>query len=959
MNYVPLCIKTDYSLLSSLIKIDDLIVKLTSYGINAAAICDDNLSGAYEFYEKCINANIKPIIGLSLKQPYPVLLYAKNYDGYQNLCKIDSLKNKKELTEEKLFNLLTNLMIIIPFEKRDILETFSKSISYENIFIGYQTKDEYLAIDGNKVFVKSFLSLNKDDEKYLSYLYQIKGEEASFNDVTLLSQTDSINKKTTSYFSLKCNVIIPKRNDLLPIYNTDKGFNADSYLTQLAVFGLKKRLLNVVNEKYAERLKYELSVIKSMGFSNYFLVVWDYVKFAKKNNILVGPGRGSAASSLVSYALGITDIDPIKYDLLFERFLNPQRITMPDIDVDFDAERRQEVIDYVIEKYGKDNVSGIITFSVLAAKQVVRDLGRILKINSFKIDQLVNLFEDKKSLVDLKNKDSIKQLLNSNLDLQKLYDIASKLEGLKRHSSIHAAGIVICNKPLCNYVPIQMSLDGMMLCGYTMNYIENLGLLKMDFLGIKNLSMVDKVIKKINNKISFSSIPLNDEKTFELFSKGELDGVFQFESSGMKKFIMELMPKNIDDLIAAVALFRPGPINNIPSYVARKNGREKVTYIHNDLKDILKPTYGIIVYQEQIMQIASVMAGYSYGEADVLRRAMSKKKEEVLLKEKDKFIKGALKNGYTKNIAMEVYDLILKFANYGFNKAHSVPYAIIGYKIAYLKAHYSLAFMSEILTNYIGLVNKTINGINECKRLGIKIVKPSINTSCYDYVISEGKLEYSLAMIKSVGVLTCKQIVEERNNGTFIDYFDFIKRMCKLDKPVIKNLILAGCLDEFNLTRKTMIENLDEVLNYAELCEDLDDKLVIKPELKHFDEYDKDELINQEMQVFGFYFDNHPASQYNIKNTISLQDIENNFDKYVQIVLYIDKKHDVDTKKKDKMAFLNGSDAYGNIDLVMFPSVYKKYFNMVVPSIYLVNGRVEKRFSKYQLVVSNVNRLDK
>ena len=955
MNYVPLYVKTDYSILSSLIKVNDLIDELNLLGINTCAVCDDNLFYVAEFYEKCKKNNIKPIIGLEINLEYKVLLYAKNYRGYQNLCNIDTIKNKGELTFENLCKYLDNLLVVVPFEYKDKCEELKHKTT--EFFVGYDTEEEKNSIYGKKVYVKKVLSLDKEKEKYLPYLYKIKDEEyIETKDVTLDKEVNIEYQKDNTFFANLCNVEIPKQNNLLPIYNEDNNFDAKMYLTDLCIVGLKKRLNNNVPNNYIQRLKYELNVISKMDFCNYFLVVWDYVKYAKKNNILVGPGRGSAASSLVSYCLGITDIDPLKYDLLFERFLNPDRITMPDIDIDFDADKRGFVINYVINKYGVNKVSSIITFSNLLAKQVIRDLARIFEIPTFKIDNLLKNFDDKKSLDKQLDNVSVKRILNDDKTLKKLYDVAINLEGLKRHTSLHAAGVVISNKNLSNYVPLSLNADNSYTCGYTMNYIEDFGLLKMDFLGLKNLTIIDKVLNKVG--IKFNDIPLNDKKTYELFCSGYLDGVFQFESAGMRKFIMDLRPDNIDDLIAAVALFRPGPMDNIPTYVARKHKKEKVTYIHEDLEEILKSTYGIIIYQEQIMQISSKLAGFTYAEADVLRRAMSKKKEDVLLSLKDKFINGCIKKGYEKNVAEDVYNLILKFANYGFNKAHSVCYAIIGYKIAYLKIHYPKEFMCEVLNNYIGVNTKTKNAISECKRLGVQIDKPNINISSSYYEIKNGKIVYPLSMIKNIGTLTARQIIDEKNNnGDFIDFFDFVKRVYKLGKDVVKNIILSGALDSFGDTRRTYVENLDEAINYAELCLSFDDSLVAKPELKKYEEYTKDELIIQEEKLYGFYMSNHPTSKYIFDNSITVDKLDKCFDKTIKIVLYFERKKDVNTKKGDKMMFINASDSYGDIELTMFPSVYNKYFNIIVPGVYEVVGKVEKRFSKLQIIINTLNKV--
>ena len=955
MNYTPLWIKTDYSILSSLIKIDDLISTLKKLNFKSAAICDDNLYGAMEFYTKCIKNDIKPIIGLEVNLDYTILLYAKNYKGYQNLCNINTLINENKFSFDELIKYINDLVLVLPYkykDKRDFYIPYTK-----DLFIGYKTADEEKKINGNKVYLNKTLTLKKEDSKYLKYLYKIKDQDyTEGEDVSFIEQVDVLSSKTTNYVSALCNLTILKKNDLLPVYNNDLEFNKEKYLTDLCITGLKKRLNGNVSLKYVERLKYELSIISKLNFCNYFLVVWDYVKYAKKNGIMVGPGRGSAASSLVSYSLGITDIDPLKYDLLFERFLNPNRVTMPDIDIDFDAEKRDEVIKYVEEKYGRKHVSGIITFSNLLAKQVIRDVARIFNVSGFKIDNLLKNFDDKKDLSYQLENINVKRILSNDEVLRKIYDVSLHLEGLKRHISKHAAGVIISNKELSNYVPLHLDSDGSYICGYTMNYIEDIGLLKMDFLGLKNLTIIDKVIK--NTNIKFSDIPLDDKKTYNLFINGNLDGVFQFESQGMKKFIMELKPSNISDLIDAVALFRPGPMENIDTYVKRRHKKEKITYINEDLKEILSSTYGIIIYQEQIMQIARKMAGFSYAKADELRRAMSKKKENLLLSYKEEFIIGGMNKGYDKETLDKVYNLILKFANYGFNKAHSVSYAIIGYKIAYLKVHYPLYFETEILNNIIGVSNKTKQIIDECKRLDVSIKTPNINLSTDKYIILNNELLFPLSVVRAIGVLTAREIVNERNlNGNFTSYLDFVRRCYKLGRDVLRNLILSGALDIFNKTRRTLIENLNEAINYAELCYNLDESLVLKPEIEDYEEYSKDELTKQEIALFGFYISNHPTSKYITSNSITSNLLGKYFDKMIEMILYIERKKEINTKTNEKMMFLNASDSYGTVELVMFPKTYNKFFNIPIPGTYKVYGKVEKRFSKLQLVIFDIKKI--
>ncbi|HOZ54373.1 MAG TPA: DNA polymerase III subunit alpha, partial [Bacilli bacterium] len=741
-----------------------------------------------------------------------------------------------------------------------------------------------------------------------------------------------------------------KDETLLPIY---KISNQRLYLKELCIKGLNKRLNNDIPKEYMDRLEYELNVINDMGFNNYFLVVWDYVKYARKNNILMG-ARGSAASSIVSYSLGITDTDPLKYNLLFERFLNKERITMPDIDIDFDNAKREDVVNYLIDKYGKKSCLKIVTFSHLSSKQVIRDVAKVMDYESYKIDLITKEFDEKKDLLENKGKLNIKKLLEQDNKLDNIYNIAIRLEGLKRHYSIHAAGIVISNKELDNYIPLVLYSDGSYITGCSMNYLEDLGLLKMDILGLKTLSIIDNILNKVGN-INFIDIDLNDKKTFDIFKEGLLEGIFQFETPGLKKVIMELKPNTIDDLIAVVALFRPGPMDNIPSYIKRKEHKEKIDYINDTLEGILKPTYGTIVYQEQIMQIANKMASYSMGEADILRRAMSKKKLDILEGEEEKFLTNSINNGYKKEEAKKVYDLILKFANYGFPKSHSVQYAVLGYKMAYLKANYPYEFMSILLTSSIGNVNKTKAFVNECKKMNITIEQPNINKSSLEYNILDNKIYYSLSMIKGIGTNLCKEILCERAKP-FNDFFDFVSRMYeKIDKDALTNLIYANCFRDFGYNKKTLVENIDSAYNYAYLIKDTDKKLVMIPEIEVHDEYTKEELIEFEKNIFGYYLNNHPVTKYNTeRNGINTSTLEQYFDKNIEIILNLEYKKSIDTKNNEKMMFVDASDEYGECELVVFPKQYITYFDIKVPAVYKVIGKVEKRLSKYQIIAYQI-----
>ena len=733
--------------------------------------------------------------------------------------------------------------------------------------------------------------------------------------------------------------------------------NSYEYLKKLSITGLKKRLNNSVSEEYKSRLLYELEVINNMGYTDYFLIVFDYVKYAKNNDIMVGPGRGSAAGSLVSYSLGITEIDPIKYDLLFERFLNPERITMPDIDIDFDALKRYKVVDYVTNKYGREKVSNIMTYSTLGSKQVLRDIAKCLEIEQTIIDKLNSKIDAKLTLKDNLTEE-VKKLINSNNNLKNTYYISMKLEGIKRQIGTHAAGVVISSEDLTSIIPVIKS-DTNYLTGYTMEYLEELGLLKMDFLAIKDLSILDNIIKsieeKIQRKININQIKLDDKETYEEFSSSNTSGVFQFESNGMKNFLLKLKPTNFEDLIAAIALFRPGPMANIDTYIKRKKGLEKVIFPHESLKDILKSTYGIIIYQEQIMQILSKMASYTYAESDLIRRAISKKKLNIIEEEKTKFINNSIKNGYSEKIANEVYELIVKFANYGFNKSHSVAYALIGYQMCFLKTHYPLNFYTALLNFNIGSETKTKEYIDCLKKLNIEIVKPDINLSTSKYQIINNKLLLPFNIIKNIGSNISDLIVNIREEK-FNDYFDFVKKLHNknINVKIMEILIMSGCLDSFNINRQTMKENLPDAIDYAELSSGLMETIINKPNLKEYNEYSNSILVNTEKDLYGFYLSNHPITKYN--NTIKLINIKNYFDKNINIYVYVESKRSIKTKRNEDMVFLSCSDETSKQDFIIFPTKYNLVKNIEIGDIINVFGKVEKRLDKYQIVVNNIKK---
>jgi len=946
MNYVNLGIVTDYTLLKSLISVDKLIMYAKDNNITQLGILNDNLYSTMEFYSKCIKNSIKPIIGLIKyfdNQKY--YLYPRNYDG------LIDLYNDIFISD--------NLICVIPYEYNILFN----SLNYKYKFMSYKNKEELknaLLLTRNVVSLNEIYSFCKEDSKYVNYLHLIdKGltiSDFKFNDYSnniFSNNYDKFDINNTNIFSNEISIIIENNRKFIPKF-IDNSFE---YLKKLSIIGLKKRLNDNVSDEYKNRLLYELDVINSMGYVDYFLIVYDYVKFAKNNDILVGPGRGSAAGSLVSYSLGITEIDPIKYNLLFERFLNPERITMPDIDIDFDAMKRSRVIDYVVKKYGRENVSNIMTYSTLGSKQVIRDISKCLEIDNKIIDKICGFIDSKESLKNNLNT-NVKNMLNQFSNLKNAYYIAMKLEGIKRQIGTHAAGIVISSEKLTNIIPVIKNGENY-LTGCTMEYLEDLGLLKMDFLAIKDLSILSDIIKSIesnlNIRINVNNINLCDKETYLEFSNANTSGVFQFESAGMKNFLKKLKPSNFNDLISALALFRPGPMANIDTYINRKYGKEKIEYIVPSLEPILKETYGIIVYQEQIMQILSVMANYSYSESDLIRRAISKKKLDIIEEEKNKFIENSIKNGYKREESQRVYELIVKFANYGFNKSHSVAYGYVGYIMCYLKTHYPLYFYQALLNYNMGSDIKTKEYLDCIRKLNIEILKPDVNLSTNQYQVLDNKLLLPLNIIKNIGSNVTDIILKVKENK-FKDYFDFVKKVNvnSIGKKTLELLINAGALDSFNINRRTMIENLDDVITYSELSGGISDILVSVPNLKLYNEYNLDELINKEKEIYGFYITNHPITKYN--NKVKLNELNYYFDKFINIYVLVDNIRKIKTKKNEEMAFLVCSDETSNADFIVFPNKYNLLNEIKKGNIIYLTGHVEKRMDKYQVIVNNVKK---
>lgn len=966
LMYIPLGIKTDYSILQSLIKIPDIISYAKEHSLKYLGILDDNLYSSISFYDTCLKNNIIPIIGLKIELSSNfIYLYAEDYLGYLNLLKINTLVEKQELNYQNLKTYKENIICVIPYKYHEIYNELS---FFSKLYISYTNEYEYKSssiITTNLVYIEETRAINFNDIRYLSILKEIDtGKKIPYDeyiDSYLEKEVPELFTKSTIEFSKLFHLEIPKNKKYIPHYDNSIK-DSFIYLKSLCKKGLEKRLNNKITKDYLDRLTMELNVIEKMGFIDYFLIVYDYVKYAKQHNILVGPGRGSAAGSLVSYCLGITNIDPLKYNLLFERFLNPERVTMPDIDIDFEYTKRDQVISYVKKRYGENNVANIMTFNTLGSRQVIRDVSKCFEIDQTTIDKLSNLINPKLSLSENYQNKYILEYLNKNKKLKQVYQICYKLEGLKRHISTHAAGVVISSIPLDDVIPICYN-SGELLTGCTMEYLEELGLLKMDFLALKNLTIIQNVLDLIEEetkeRINLSTIPLNDTKTMQVFKDVDTEGIFQFESSGMKNFLAKLNPDNFNDLISAIALFRPGPMNNIDTYIKRKNKEEKIIYPDDSLSDILKDTYGIIIYQEQIMQILVKMGNYSYAEADNIRRAMSKKKKEVMEKERNIFISRSIKNGYNNHTAEEVYDLIIKFADYGFNKAHSVSYALIGYQMAYLKANYPIYFIANLLNMSIGSDIKTKEYLDEAKKKNIYIIKPDINLSTNNYLIKDNTLLLPLNTIHNIGNNTLEVILKERKeHGKYQDFFDFVARTygVGVNKKTIESLIDGDTFREFKTNHQTLYSNIDAALDYASLCKDLDESLVMKPNLVIKEEFKEKYLMEQELNCFGFYVTNHPASKYQ-KDIVKIKDIKKYFDKYINLVVIIGNIRKIKTKKGDDMAFLEGSDETSKIEFIIFPKNNKYLSEINKNDLVKIRGQVTRRVNEYQIIVSTLEKI--
>jgi DNA polymerase III subunit alpha len=1030
MSFIHLHVYSAYSLLNSTIQIEQLVQEAKAKGFKAVALTDRNVMyGSIPFYKECLKHGIKPILGLTAdilnenEESFPLVFLAKDQQGFQNLLKITSViktKSQAGIPLKWLKHYQQGLYAITPGLEGEVeshlinndldlaketIEKYKRIFGQNNFYLslqnhqspkeaaiysrlmelGVSTKTELVAT--NQVFYlkqedalahECLLAIKNGDKLSDDHIEKLESDQYYFKSaremVELLSEYPT-SLENTYRIASECNIILELNQKRLPKFPTGVNVTADSLLEELCLKGLQKRTGSTPSNIYRDRLNYELQIIKKMNFSDYFLIVWDFMRFAREHHILTGPGRGSAAGSLVAYVLQITDVDPIEHELLFERFLNPERISMPDIDIDFPDHSRDEVIRYVAEKYGELHVAQIITFGTLAAKAALRDVGRAFGLNPKELDFLSKQVPSHLGISLLsayQESEGLRKFVSESPLHEKLFNTALKLEGLPRHTSTHAAGVVISEEPLVNVIPIQSGHQNVFLTQYSMEYLEDVGLLKMDFLGLRNLTLIESILKNIEkgtgNKVNIKSIPLDDPITYELLSNGETTGVFQLESDGMRKVLVRLKPSKFEDIVAVNALYRPGPMENIPLFIDRKHGIVPIQYPHPDLQEILDKTYGVIVYQEQIMQIASKMAGFSLGEADLLRRAVSKKKKEVLDKERAHFVQGSTRNGYTLEVSNDIYDLIVRFANYGFNRSHAVAYSFISYQLAYLKSHYPLFFMAALLTSAIGNETRIAQYIQELKQMNYKVLPPSINKSGFSFHVENGAIRYSLSAIKGIGAVALKEIFQKRKTKHFDDLFDFCMRVSPkiVNRKSLELLVHSGCFDEFGHDRATFLASLDVAIEHSLLVNPDDTNQIdffseaeffLKPKYVEIENLPIEDKLHLEKEVLGIYLSDHPVSIYEMDllaaGAVQIMSLKEEH-KHVTVGVYLNGVKKIRTKKGEPMAFLTVTDSSGEIEAVAFPTVYNKIMSLLKQgNMIVIDCKVEHRADTQQLIIQN------
>jgi len=1040
---------TEFSLLDGACRIEQLVKRAKSLGMQSLAITDHgNMYGAVDFYKACKKEGIKAIIGCEVyvaprtrfdkekvldKEYNHLVLLCKNETGYKNLIKMVS----KSFTEgfyfkpridhdllEKYHDGLVCLSACLAGEipqallQKDYEKAKQTALWYNDIFGegNYYLEIQDHTMPEQKIVLEGIKRLSRELDIPLvatNDVHYIEKKDAHIQQVLICIATNHVIGEDTGLefhaneFYLKsedemreifsdvpeaidntqviaeqCNFEFEFGNTKLPYFETPDNMDHFEYFKMLCLEGMKKRYGTNPPEEYYDRLNYELETVEKMGYTDYYLIVADFVSFAKNSGIPVGPGRGSGAGSIAAYCMGITDLDPMKYNLLFERFLNPERVSMPDFDIDFCYERRGEVIDYVTKKYGADHVAQIVTFGTLATRAAIRDVGRAMGMPYAQVDAVAKLIPNDFHITieqAVHKSKELSTLMAQNTQVNELIETARQVEGMPRNTSTHAAGVVITHNLVSTYVPLATN-DGVPVTQYIMTTLEELGLLKMDFLGLRTLTVIDDASKAAG--IDINTIPDNDKETYQLFANGQTEGIFQFESSGMKQMLMNLKPTALEDLIAATSLYRPGPAKQIDTFVENSHNPNKVTYLTEKLKPILENTYGCMVYQEQVMQIFRELAGYSYGRADIVRRAMSKKKLDVMEQERETFISGCKTNGIDRDIANTIFDQMSDFAKYAFNKSHAACYALVAYQTAYLKCHYPAQFMAALMTSVLDQSNKIARYTAECKRIGLRLGPPNINTSMKGFTVNGRVINYGLLGIKNVGSDFVDEIVAERKNGQFTDLMDFCKRMQEghFNRRAVESLIRCGALDCFDTNRRQMIQALPALItnleNYRQSTRygqvgffDIGqgEIMTLDFDIPDVPEFSKNELLKMEKDMTGLYLSGHPMDKYadicsslGYANTIDLIDAgkgENTAYKdksQVKLCGIIVRSTLKQTRNGAKMAFITVEDLYGSIEVIVFPNALEKFSDFIYDSsVISVSGTLSIEEQKDSKIIAN------
>ncbi len=1056
-DFVHLHLHTEYSFLDGAIRISDLVKKAVEYKMPALAITDHGgMFGAVEFYQKCISAGIKPVIGCEFyvapgnrnekksgvgRNEHLVLL-ARNQEGYKNLMRLTSIgylegyyyKPRIDMDDLRkhadgliclsacIGGKIPQLLLQEKYEEaKSLALEFNSLFGQDHFYLEIQKHgidDELVAFEriiqmSKEINIPLVVTndahyLNHSDSKAHEVLLCIQTGKTLHDDKRMKFSSDQIYFKSpqemselfpeipeafenTVKIAEMCNVKLGTKDNYLPNFPIPEGFKDEKeLLLHNAKKGLAKRYKDIT-PAIEERLNYELDVICSMGFAGYFLIVEDFAKKAKDMGVYMGC-RGSAAGSIAAYSLEITDIDPLKYDLIFERFLNPERISMPDVDADFADKDRSKVIDYVVGKYGRENVCQIVNFGRMKSKAVVRDVARVMGLPYSDGDIISKLIPGGSSLKKaMSETKELEELINSRGDLQQLWEYALVLEGLVRQPGMHAAGLIIASDNIVNFAPLYKPSGAEdVMTQYDMNYVEEVGLIKMDFLGLKTLTVLQDAVgfieKNHGKKLDLWNIDYTDKATFDLYSDGFTVGIFQFESNGMRDYLRKLKPELVEDLIAMNALYRPGPMKNIDSFIHRKHGVEKVIYPHELLKPILDVTYGIIIYQEQVMRIAQVMGGFTLGQADILRKAMGKKKADVMAKMGEKFIEGAQKKGIDKKTAKEVYDLMSEFAQYGFNKAHAAVYAHLSYQSAYLKVHYPAEFMAALLSTYKGNDSDVVNFVNECKRMGIEVLPPDINESNIDFNVVNKKIRFGLGALKNVGEKAIESIIETREKeGKFTDIFSFAKNvdLRTVNKRVLESLVCAGAFDSFKGNRAQHFAAIDSVIGFGQSFQkdrnsgqtslfDVGDNEeeslnVATPPLPQVEEWPHMELLTKEKEIVNMYVSGHPLERFrdevNGLSTLEFRKESYSTKKDKSNVIasgIVSTIKTIITKRAGKkMAFLKLEDFYGTIEVVVFSDLYEKHEQDIqADSMIIISGKFEMNGDEPKIIAEKILKLE-